>query len=512
MTRRDFLKTSVRTAALAGVGGLGTFAPRMARAGASPSTDLIPIDPEIEPLVRLITTSDDRLIPVMIDQVRQGLSYRRFLAANFITAIRYQAEPHRIFVTHSVNEVAQELGRNERFLPLFYHLENVRPPLFYHAENARSTSWTPRMRPISDEDLPPPRRAASLFTAAMQNGDQEAATRALLALARAEGPRRAFDKLWFYAAERNHISGGHTAIAVANAFRTLETIGWQHAEPALYFLAEQCSTRPGGSDLHHVNAERAKTVAELPPDWSRERSNRTAVLELLELYRQGVPERSCQATYERLHQGSLQAGTVWDAVFLTTAESMIRFRWCAPSRLCGHSVTCSNALHYAFRTVTDPETRLYTLLEAVEWTTSFLQREHARGGLREARITEIPPVDSPPSDREAIEQIFALLPPRRFSDTSRIFRADQDRAMELTYSLARRSSDHHLFLQTARRLLCLKSTREVHDFKYPVALFEHYQHVSPEWKPNILAASAHYLHGTRMDDCEAVREAREALG
>ena len=84
--------------------------------------------------------------------------------------------------------------------------------------------------------------------------------------------------------------------------------------------------------------------------------------------------------------------------------------------------------------------------------------------------------------------------------------------MQLTYSLAQRNSDHHLFLQTARRLLCLKSTREVHDIKYPVALFEHYQHVSPEWKPNILAASAHYLHGTRMDDCEAVREAREALG
>jgi len=472
----------------------------MAGAGASQSTDLIAIDPDIEPLVRLITTSGDRLIPVMIDQVKQGLSYRRFLAANFITAIRYRVGTHDIFVTHSVNEVAQELGRNERFWPLFYHVEKVQPP-----------NLAPRMRPMSDENLPPARSATSLFSTAMQNGDHEAATRAMLALTRAEGPRRAFDKLWFYAAQRNHISGGHTAIAVTNAFRTLETIGWQHAEPALHFLVGECSTRPGGSDLHHVNAERAKTVAEFPPDWARQRSNRTVVLELLELYRQGAPARACQATYERLRQGSIQAGTVWDAVFLTTAESMIRFRWCAPTRLCGHSVTCSNALHYAFRTITDPETRLYSLLEAVEWTTSLLQREDARGGLREARITEIPLVDSPPSDREAVEQIFALLPPRRFSDTSRIFRADQDRAMQLTYSLARRSSDHHLFLQTARRLLCLKSTREVHDFKFPVALFEHYQHVSPEWKPNILAASAHYLHGTKMDDCEAVREAREAI-
>ena len=83
--------------------------------------------------------------------------------------------------------------------------------------------------------------------------------------------------------------------------------------------------------------------------------------------------------------------------------------------------------------------------------------------------------------------------------------------MQLTYALARRTPDHRLFLQTARQLLCLKSTREVHDFKFPVACFEHYQHVNPEWKPNLLAASVHYLHGTRMENAPAVQEAREAL-
>ena len=83
--------------------------------------------------------------------------------------------------------------------------------------------------------------------------------------------------------------------------------------------------------------------------------------------------------------------------------------------------------------------------------------------------------------------------------------------MLLTYAMARKTPDHQPFLQTARRLLCLKSTREVHDFKYPVALFEHYQYASQEWKPNLLAASVHHLHGTQMEDSSTVAQAREEM-
>ena len=69
----------------------------------------------------------------------------------------------------------------------------------------------------------------------------------------------------------------------------------------------------------------------------------------------------------------------------------------------------------------------------------------------------------------------------------------------------------HLAGNLVSRWTCRSSTREVHDLKYSVALFEHYQYASPEWKSNVLAASAHYLHGTQTEDCEAVQEARQAL-
>src|SRR5439155_2328316 len=145
---------------------------------------------------------------------------------------------------------------------------------------------------------------------------------------------------------------------------------------------------------------------------------------------------ACQSVFEQLRQGTVQAGDVWDAVFLTTAELLARHRWCGPAGLSGHSITCTNALHFAFRTVTVADTQLYVLLEAVEWTTTFLRSEREQDELRDLRITEIAEVDAPPTVSETVEEVFGMLPPRRFFDFSRSPRAIQDRAMQLTYSMA----------------------------------------------------------------------------
>ena len=190
---------------------------------------------------------------------------------------------------------------------------------------------------------------------------------------------------------------------------------------------------------------------------------------------------------------------------------VVRYRWVGSKLLAGHSVTCTNALHYMFRTLPDPTARLYAMLEAVEWTTSFLQRERARPALREKSILDIAAADLPPGN-ETLERIFSLLPPRRFASLARPGFEDVDSAMEITFAWAQHHQNHHLFLQTAQRLMCLKSTPEVHDFKYPIALFENYRYASDQWKPNLLAASVHVLHGTEMEDSGIVQQARERLG
>ena len=47
--------------------------------------------------------------------------------------------------------------------------------------------------------------------------------------------------------------------------------------------------------------------------------------------------------------------------------------------------------------------------------------------------------------------------------------------------------------------------------KLPAALFEECEWVSAEWRPRLLAAAAHWLHGKRSPDSEVLQQARKAL-
>ena len=51
-------------------------------------------------------------------------------------------------------------------------------------------------------------------------------------LARSTGAAEVMELFWRYGA-RDFRDIGHKAIFVANSYRTLQTIGWRHAEPVL---------------------------------------------------------------------------------------------------------------------------------------------------------------------------------------------------------------------------------------------------------------------------------------
>ena len=148
------------------------------------------------------------------------------------------------------------------------------------------------------------------------------------------------------------------------------------------------------------------------------------------------------------------------------------------------------------------------LLEAIHWGCEFYAVVRRQGYLRDLRITAIPEVDSPVSVTDAVDDVFSRLPARRWGHRMRD-RTNDDKAMELTYALARKHA-HSTFFQTARRLMCRKAPG-AHDWKFPVAVFENYEHVSPEWRPHLLAASVHILQGPRTEDALAYPQAREEL-
>ena len=296
-------------------------------------------------------------------------------------------------------------------------------------------------------------------------------------------------------------------IGVANTYRVLEVIGWRYAEPALQFVVFSPNASKAESEVCQANTRRARESAgQLRPDWGGGKSDRGAVLELLAFFREGQVAPACEWAYDRLVAGKLQASTVWDAIFLAAAELIVRYEVGSVTGRPLHSMTMSNALHYAFRTYSDAETRLRILLEAVHWGCEFYTVERSLGDLRDLRITAIPEVDSPANVTDAVDDIFGRLPPRR---GRRRDRTRDDKAMELTFALARKH-DHGPFFETARRLMCRKAL-DAHEFKFMAAVFENYEHVSPEWRPHLLAAAVHIFQGPRMEDSKGYLQAREEL-
>ena len=75
-----------------------------------------------------------------------------------------------------------------------------------------------------------------------------------------------------------------------------------------------------------------------------------------------------------------------------------------------NAVTSTNALHYAFRTAANPETRLLLLLHGVAWMGRF--RESMKGGgFRPVKITELPEESVSDDDAKAAAEVLELIGP-----------------------------------------------------------------------------------------------------
>lgn len=497
-TRRAFLKASAASIA----SGIGLGMPDIANAvHVGPARNLMPLEPDIEPLVRLIeSTSCERMIPTIAQLIARGESYRRMFTAVSMTIIRNRTGAHDALRLHSIHQLGLDLGRQDHLMPLMWSAGQMDPE-----------SFPEPMPPLRNDRLPPIGRAAANFDAAMPRGDWEDAEHALIVLARNEGPRRAFERLWYFgAALCGGGDTGHAAIGVSSAYRTAEAMGWRHAEPVLRFVVRNCSALDRQIiELNRTNLCRAREGApRFPADWSATRSNRDAVLDLVAQLRDGTPAEVCRTTNDRLLAGRLQAGTIWDALILSSCELGVTHRYGGPSWRSRHSITMINALHYAFRTCLDAEIRAYILLEAVHWMCEFYTVQRRRNFVRDFNIARIPQVDGPNNANDAVEEIFSMLPRRAALHWYRD-RSSEDRAMQLAYAYAGRHP-HGLLMQTARRLVCYKAA-ESHHMKFPVAIWENYDQVSPEWRRHVLAASVTMVQGSYMEDAPHMVQAREEL-
>ena len=505
-TRRQFIHGASGFATAAAMGELGCITPltQVKAEELQVSPEIVQFNSNIEPIVQLIeNTSREKCFEMMLDQLVSGLPYRQFVAALFLAGIR-NVRPHPlgfkfhcVLAIHAAHQISLDLPVKQRLLPMFWMLDD-----FKKSQQEDVAKGDYRMPP-PPEPLPSPGNAWKEFHAAMNSWDESKADSAMTTLVRSRGAQDVMEGLWRYGA-RDYRNIGHKSIYVAGALQVLQAIGWRHAEPILRSVAmgmtdfgatERVNMYAYDDQCYSTNRDRAVVAGRLPGDWTTGRPDSAVTREMLDVIRSGDFEACSEKAVRLLLTNKTSAIPLWDAVHLASAELMLR----KPGIFGIHTVTSVNALRYGYQQSSNPETRLLMLLQANGWMCQFRNfMSGTSGGLREKDITSLEPADVASESDEALLDIFADIG------------VEPDEAAAKTFAYAKRH-DTSEFAAAARQLIALK-TREVHGLKYPAAIFEDHNHVSPSWRPHMLATSTYYLPGTNQPDSPVMQRARDALG
>ena len=499
-SRRQFIRSSLTAGACLGVADFGflSLLPRVSAAEAAVPTNVVCFSPEIEPLVRFLEdTPRERLLEEVASRIRRGLTYREILTALLLAGVRnIKPQPvgfkfHSVLVVNSAHLASLSSPDSDRWLPIFWALDYFKSA---QAEDAREGNWT--MATPDDSKVPSVARARLAFKQAMDDWDETAADAAVVGLARTAGAQEIFEIFCRYGA-RDFREIGHKAIYVANSWRTLQAIGWQHAEPVLRSLALGLLDRTGDPNPAKADLEADRpwrhnqsVAGKIRPDWPDGQVSSSASAELLQALRHASPAEASAKVVELLNRG-VAAQSIWDALFDSAGELLMR----RPGILSLHAVTSTNALHFAFQNCSQDETRRLLLLQNAAFLTMFRGDAHR---LKTIHLDELEPANEKASASN-IDEIFSEISRDRFKAASK------------TLAWLMGNNDPREFITTARRLIFLKGNNS-HDYKFSSAVLEDYQHVSPDWRERYLAASVFNLRGAGDADNQLVKRTRAALG
>jgi hypothetical protein len=498
--RRQFLKTSTATAALFGLGDPGFLCrlPRVTAAEASVRSAAVQFSPEIEPLVRLLEeTPRERLLEEVASRIHNGLSYREVLTALLLAGVRnIQPRPvgfkfHSVLVVNSAHLASLSSPDSDRWLPIFWALDYFKSA---QAQDVKEGDWT--MAPVKDSKLPSAAKAQRAFIEAMDNWDEEAADAAVTGLVRTAGAQEIFEIFCRYGA-RDFREIGHKAIYVANSWRTLQAIGWQHAEPVLRSLAYALLDRggdanPAKADLSADRPWRVNQAAseKIRPTWLDGKPTAAASTELLRAMRQASPEAASTTVVALLNQG-IAPQSIWDALFNSAGEMLMR----RPGIVSLHAVTSTNALHFAWQNVSNDHTRRLLLLQNASFLSLF------RGDadkLKPLSLDELQPVTETAGQAVTLEEIFADISHNRLQ------------AARKTLGWLKLNPDSRDLANAARRFVFQKGNNS-HDYKFSSAILEDYQNLSPGWRERYLATGVFNFRGSAEADNGLIKRTRAAL-
>lgn len=502
LNRRKFVAASVG-------GSLATLSGSRLIAGLRPVTeeqavsgsDMVQLRPEIEPLVRLIEdTPRQRLLEEVGRRIQSGLSYRHVLAALFLAGIRnVQPRPsvgfkfHAVLVVNSAHVASLSSPDEDRWLPIFWALDEFKSS---QARDVSEGNWT--MSPVVEAHVPTPEKVHDAFHEAMQRWDEAGADTASAAVARYRGAGETLELFAQYAA-RDFRSIGHKAIFLANSWRTLQTIGWQHSEPVLRSLAyamlnHNGEPNPADSDLSPDRPGRrnAELVKRIRPGWQLGKSDPAAVTELLVTFRSQSDADASKAVVDVLNRG-VSPQSVFDAMHLAAGELLMR----QPGIVALHAVTTTNALRFLFDHTGSSDTRRLLMLQNAAFLPLFREAMRSRGAVADTRIDALQ-ASGQSGNAISVDSIFASV------------RREPVSAAEQTFGYLSGGHEADDLMNAARRLIFLKGT-DAHDYKFSSAVLEDFYKISPEWRNQYLASGMYNLRGSSDKDNGLVDRIRAAL-
>lgn len=494
--RRQFLRSATALglgAGLASTGALGSILPARAE-DLTVGPDAVRFRPEIEPVVRWIEeVQRDQALERAVRELKAGLPYRDLMAGVFLAAIRnIKPRPvgfkfHAVMVVNSAHLIAQAAPAEDQLLPLLWALDNFKGS---QIQDIKEGDWT--LNRVDEARLPSPGQARAELEGAMEAWDADRADAATAALCRSAGAAGVMEPFWRYGL-RDQRNIGHKAIFAMQCWRTLQTIGWPHAEPVLRSLAFGLLDRQGDAGTDSVgpyvaNLENARKLRE---DWTKGRLDAGATTTLLDTLRTASSEDACSQAVKQLNDG-VAPESVWDAVTLAASELLIR----NPGIVALHAMTSCNALHYIHGASGDDTNRRLALLQAVGWLPLFRERIQ---NPTPARIDDLPTIEPKGNGPGDIGAIFA-------ESTANPQRAA---ALLMGYA-ARGGSIEDVF--TGARSMIVRKGRDSHQYKYGAAAWEENRLSSdPKWRAPLAAAALYYVPGSQTPDSPLMSDARQVV-
>jgi hypothetical protein len=501
--RRTFLKRATAGT----IGGVilddlfGKLSPVSATESKLPA-GAVRFQPEIEPLVRLIEeTPRERVIEEIASRVAGNrISYQELLAALLLAGVRnIQPRPsvgfkfHAVLVVNSAHIASLASPDSDRWLPIFWALDNFKGS---QARDTQEGDWT--MTAVDESSVPAAHQAMQRFRTAMADWDESAADVATAAISRGHSSNAIFDAYAEFAA-RDFRSIGHKVIYLANAYRTLDSIGWQYSEPVLRSLTYAILNHvgepdPATSDLAadldgRINRER---IVEIRDPWLDGRDDSAATAELVQALRSVSSDDASRLVVEQLNRG-VSSRSIYDALFASAAELTMR----QPAIVPLHAMTTTNAMHYTFQTCTSDATRRFLLLQNASFIAQFREAAKGRGKLADLQIDSIEP-SAPWSPDRSVGEVFEKLG------------TDPQKAASLLLAYLQDGQPATDAMNHARRLIFLKGN-DSHDYKYSSAVLEDFHQVTPAWRNRYLAAALYKMRNASEPTTPLVGRIQSAL-